>query len=183
MTDVLVKSVVGPVLHCVNLHDILCQELDSFTIVAGGHHISFNAAIMCSLSSLLSTLVKQIREDNCCTLHDEIFVFLPELRNWKTVKLLKRFLTIEVVDNISQVEIDDLQTLLQMLGFNISCTTHPALTVQAGVEDETVEGVVEDEDEEFFAEIKYETENDEEVSEKQDLFTRIQLERNDYKEA
>ena len=88
-----------------------------------------------------------------------------------------------MVDNISQVEIDDLQTLLQMLGFNISCTTHPALTVQAGVEDETVEGVVEDEDEEFFAEIKYETENDEEVSEKQDLFTRIQLERNDYKEA
>merc|ERR1719509_272142 len=116
----------GPEVHCVNLLDyIVCHEQGSLTFVVGKHEISFNAGVLCSLSPLLTTLVKGLFQDGCCSSHDHIYVSLPDLQSWKTLKLLQTFLSCGVLNKKSGTEVENLQKLIQMLGLNILTDVQP----------------------------------------------------------
>ena len=141
--------------------------------MAGDHRVSFNAAILCSLSPFLSDLIKE----KCCEIQDDIYISLPHLKNWNTLNLFKTFLFHGVAENISKSDAEDLQVLIQMMGLRTPTKVYLCLTEsKEGVEDENGE-------KDYIVEIKYEVKDDEEVS-TYDLFTEIQVqvERIQYRE-
>jgi len=144
MGDVTLKLVEGPEGHCINLLDyILCNEQESLTFVVGQHRVSFNARIVCSLSPLLTQLVKGILQDGCFSSHDQIYVSLPDMQSWKTLKLLQTFLSCGVVNNISRLEMDNLQNLIEMLGLSISTDAQPTPITQDSVQDQEFDYILE----------------------------------------
>jgi len=167
-------------LHCANLLDhILCHEPDSMTIVAGSgsgqHQVSFNAPLLCTLSPLLTDLAKQSLRDKCCSSYDQVYVYLPDLRNWKILKLLKTFLSCGVVDYISKSDAENLQALLETLGINISTEVDVSHSVREEAEAH---------EQQFVVAIKYEVEanGNYKGTEKSFSSTVIKVEKDQYEE-
>jgi len=148
MENVSLKSVAGLELHCFHLLSyISCHKQDSLTFVVGKHEVNFNLSIVCSLSPLLSSLVKGMLENGCCSSHDHIYVSLPDLQSWKTLKLLQTFLSCGVINKKSGTEVENLQKLIQMLGLNILTDVQPTTSV-------------EDEELQYIVVVKYEVEDE-----------------------